>query len=71
MIMLNLSNENIQKIRECYSDYDVEDSANNIVKTFFDDDFSIFTLFKLLDTLVILHDDKGENITRYITTKIN
>ena len=69
--MLNLSNKNIQKIRECYSDYDVEDSANNIVKTFCDDGFSIFTLFKLLDTLVILHDDKGENITRYITTKIN
>lgn len=70
--MLNLSNENIIKIKECYNDLDVEQSANNIIKVFSNGkEFSMFTLFKLLNTLVILHDDKGDNITRYITTKIN
>lgn len=70
--MLNLSKENIQKIKECYEEVNMDKMADNILYTFFNDKkFSIFTLFSMLDTLVILHDDKGENITRYITTKIN
>lgn len=70
--MLDLTHENLRKIRECYNDIDVEKTTSNIIEYFYGDkNLSIFNLFKMLDTLVILHDDKGENITRYITTKID
>lgn len=69
--MLNLNKEEVKKIKETYENNDMEQSSINIRRKFQSKDgsFSVFNLFALLDTMVILHDDKEEPVTRYITFK--
>lgn len=67
--MLNLLSPNLQKIKKFSSENDIEQLAVHIRNMCKDDDFSVFTIMSMLDTMVILHDDKGENITRFITMK--
>ena len=68
--MLNLNKEEITKIKETYNSKDMEESAINIRRKYTKDgNFSVFNLYSLLDTMVILHDDKEGSLTRYITFK--
>jgi len=69
--MLNLTRENLKKIKNFCKERDIEVLTSNIRNMMNDEEFSVFTLMSMLDTMVILHDDKGENITRYITMKEN
>jgi len=69
--MLNVEKKHLKKIKGLYDPKNMEVSAINIRERFTTEngDFSVFDLFTLLDTLVILHDDKGHPMTRYITFK--
>lgn len=69
--MLNLDSKQFKALKEVYNDKDMEESSINVRKRFASKDgfFSVFDLFTFLDTLVILHDDKGEPVTRYVTFK--
>lgn len=69
--MLNLStNKYLGRLKEISREKDVEVLANyirNMIRG--EGEFSVFEFMSLLDTRVIIHDDKGEVITRYITMK--
>ena len=69
--MLNLAKKEINVLKTLYNDEDMEKTSNNIRKhiALKDNDFSVFKLFNLLDSMVILHDDKGDPLTRYVTFK--
>ena len=68
--MINLNNKNIAQICKLYDDGDMEQSSIKIRKKYMhkDGSFSVFELFTLLESLVILHDDH-ESKTRFITFK--
>ena len=68
--MINLDNKQIQKICDLYNDGDMEESSIKIRRKYLHDDgnVSVFEIFGLLDSLVILHDD-NESKTRYVTFK--
>lgn len=69
--MLNLDKDKIKILKELYNEKDMEESSRSIRKRFIseDGDFSVFNLFSFLDTMVILHDDKGDSLTRFVTFK--
>ena len=68
--MLNVNNPNVNKIIQVYNPSDIEGSADGIRSLFIDNEvFSIFDMFRALDTMLILHDDGEEDITRYISFK--
>ena len=68
--MLNVNNPYVSKIIQVYNPSDIEGSADGIRSLFIDNEvFSIFDMFRALDTMLILHDDGEEDITRYITFK--
>lgn len=70
MIMLNINNPSVKKIMQVYNPSDIEGSADAIRSLFVDKEvFSIFDMFSNLDTMLILHDDGDEDITRYISFK--
>jgi len=65
--MLDTSKETIKKIIDCYNSNNLEETANLIRSLCSSEDFSVFTLIKELDTMLILHDDGKEKITRFIS----
>lgn len=67
--MLDINNPYIQHIKEIYTPIDIEGAAENIRKAFSsnEEEFSVFTTLSKLGTLVILHDDKQDTLTRYIS----
>lgn len=67
--MLDLKRENLKKIKAFCGEKDVEVLAKHVRNLFHGEEFSVFNLMTYMDTMVILHDDKGENITRYVTMK--
>ena len=69
--MLNLDKDKMKILKELYNEKDMEESSRSIRKRFVseDGDFSVFDLFSFLDTMAILHDDKGEPLTRFVTFK--
>ena len=69
--MLNLNNDIFNKLKELYDVDDMETSALNIRKKFIDEngEFSVFNLFKAMNSMVILHEDKDTYFTRFITFK--
>jgi hypothetical protein len=68
--MLNINNPSVKKIMQVYNPSDIEGSADAIRSLFVDKEvFSIFDMFSNLDTMLILHDDGDEDITRYISFK--
>ena len=69
--MINLDRENFKALKAEYNSKDMEKTANNVRGRFADKNgaLSVFDLFTLLDTMVILHDDKGDPVTRYVTFK--
>lgn len=68
--MLNVNNPNVNKIIQAYNPSDIEGSADAIRSLFIGNEvFSIFDMFRALDTMLILHDDGEEDITRYISFK--
>ena len=71
--MLNLDGNQFKVLKEVYNDKDMEETSINVRRRFSSQDgfFSVFDLFSLFDTLVILHDDKDDPVTRYITFKIS
>ena len=68
--MINLNSEEIKKLCSLYNDNDMEESSIHIRNRYIhkDGNFSVFELFSILDSLVILHDD-NEFKTRFITFK--
>ena len=70
MIMLNTNNQIVKKIIELYNPSSIEESANAIRSMFTNKEgFSIFDMIRSMDTMLILHDDGEEAITRYISFK--
>ena len=70
MIMLNTNNQIVKKIIELYNPSSIEESANAIRSMFTTKEgFSIFDMIRSMDTMLILHDDGEEAITRYISFK--
>ncbi len=69
--MLNLTKESFVRIKELYNIDDMEKTALEIRKMFVNKEgnFSIFNLISNLNTMVILHDDKDDYVTRFITFK--
>jgi len=67
--MLDINNPYIQHVKEIYTPIDIEGAAENIRKAFSsnEEEFSVFTTLSKLGTLVILHDDKQDTLTRYIS----
>ena len=65
--MLDTSREKINKIISCYNPINIEETTNLIRSLYSGEDFSIFTLIKELDTMLIIHDDGEEKITRFIS----
>lgn len=67
--MIDTTKENFLKLKELYNDVDIEMSADTIRKRFSapNETFSVFTTMSKLDTMVILHDDKEETVTRYVS----
>ena len=69
MTMLNASKKTFATIKNFYDPNDIDGSCEYIRKSFTKkgEDFSIFTMFEDLDTMVILYDDKINSSTRYIS----
>jgi Fic family protein len=68
MTMLNVENPMIKKAMECYNSSHIEDSANALRSLFTGKDgFSIFDAIREMDTMIIIHDDGDEEITRYVS----
>ena len=69
--MINLGGDNFKALIDEYNPKDMEKTSNNVRRRFSDKNgfFSVFDLFSFLDTMVILHDDKNEPVTRYVTFK--
>lgn len=67
--MIDINAPGIQRIKELYEPTDIEGSASRIKKAFSQENeaFSIFDIISSLETLVILHDDKEDTLTRYIS----
>lgn len=67
--MINVKKDTIKYIKSLYNDTRIEESATNIRGKFSDSDgkFSVFDMFSLLDSMVILHDDEDVSRTRFVT----
>lgn len=66
--MFDTSKPEIKKAMECYNSNNIEESANKIRSLFTTEDgFSIFTAIRNMDTMLIIHDDGENEITRFIS----
>ena len=66
--MLDINNPDIKKAMSVYNSSKIEESANLLRNLFTSEEgFSVFNTIRALDTMLIIHDDGDDEITRYIS----